>query len=120
MSEIPCRRMWGKKPGQSGEPKPISKSEGMIMYQDKSLVCRDCGAEFVFTAGEQEFFAEKGFLNDPVRCRDCRVNKKQARREKVSYPTVCANCGVQTEVPFVPKNDKPVYCSDCFAAMRQG
>lgn len=87
------------------------------MYQDKVLVCRDCGEEFVFTSGEQEFFAEKGFTNEPVRCRDCRSAKKSARREKVSHPAVCANCGVETVVPFVPKNDKPVYCSDCFASM---
>lgn len=88
------------------------------MYQDKTLVCRDCGAEFVFTAGEQEFFAEKGFMNDPVRCRDCRASKKQARRERISHPAICANCGKETEVPFIPKNDKPVYCSECFAAMK--
>ena len=56
------------------------------MYEDRVLVCRDCGAEFVFTAGEQEFFAEKGFTNDPVRCRDCRMSKKQSRRERVSHP----------------------------------
>ena len=79
------------------------------MYQDKTLVCRDCGQEFVFTAGEQEFFAEKGFLNDPVRCRECRAAKKNAHREKVSYRTVCAKCGAETEVPFIPKNDKPVF-----------
>ena len=88
------------------------------MYQDKTLVCRDCGQEFVFTAGEQEFFAEKGFLNDPVRCRECRAAKKNAHREKVSYRTVCAKCGAETEVPFISKNDKPVYCSECFAQMR--
>jgi len=88
------------------------------MYQDRTLVCRDCGAEFVFTAGEQEFFAEKGFMNDPVRCRDCRTNKKTTRRERVTHRTVCANCGAETEVPFVPKNDKPIYCNECFAQMR--
>ncbi len=88
------------------------------MYQDKTLVCRDCGQEFVFTAGEQEFFAEKGFTNDPVRCRDCRSAKKNNHREKVSYRATCAQCGVETEVPFIPKNDKPIYCSECFAQMR--
>ena len=74
------------------------------MYQDKTLVCRDCGQEFVF--------------NDPVRCRECRAAKINAHREKVSYRTVCAKCGAETEVPFIPKNDKPVYCSECFAQMR--
>ncbi|MBQ9988494.1 MAG: zinc-ribbon domain containing protein [Clostridia bacterium] len=87
------------------------------MYQDKTLVCRDCGAEFMFTAGEQEFFAEKGY-HDPVRCRECRNSKKNARREKVSYHAVCAECGKETEVPFIPKNDKPIYCSECYARMR--
>ena len=48
------------------------------MYQDKTLVCRDCGAEFVFTAGEQEFYAEKGFQNEPTRCKECRAASKQA------------------------------------------
>ena len=88
------------------------------MYEDRVLVCRDCGAEFVFTAGEQAFFAEKGFTNDPVRCRDCRMSKKQSRRERVSHPAICARCGKETEVPFVPRNDKPVYCSECFAEIR--
>ena len=77
------------------------------MYEDKTLVCKDCGAEFVFTAGEQEFYAEKGFQNEPTRCKACR----QARK-------VCAECGKPTQVPFEPKEDRPVYCSECFAARR--
>ena len=84
------------------------------MYQDKTLVCRDCGAEFVFTAGEQEFYAEKGFQNEPTRCK---ANRASAPREM--YETTCAACGKPTTVPFIPKSDRPIYCSECFAAHRQ-
>ena len=86
------------------------------MYQDKTLVCKDCGKEFIFTAGEQEFYAEKGFQNEPQRCKECRTAKKAAMREsREMYTAVCASCGKEAKVPFVPKNDKPVYCSECFA-----
>ena len=44
--------------------------------EDKTIVCKDCGCEFIFTAGEQEFYKEKGFENDPVRCTECRIAKK--------------------------------------------
>jgi CxxC-x17-CxxC domain-containing protein len=94
------------------------------MYQDRFLTCRDCGSEFLFSASEQEFFAEKGFTNDPGRCPECRAARKQrnrrdsrnnyGRRERVMYPAVCAACGQQTEVPFQPRQDRPVYCKDCF------
>ena len=92
------------------------------MYQDKTLVCRDCGAEFVFTAGEQEFYAEKGFQNEPTRCsgnavRPAKANRASAPREM--YETTCAACGKPTTVPFIPKSDRPIYCSECFAAHRQ-
>lgn len=93
------------------------------MYnQDKTLSCRDCGAEFVFTASEQDFFAEKGFTNEPTRCRDCRIARKNSnnnssnRREM--FPATCATCGVETEVPFQPRDDRPVYCRDCFTRQR--
>ena len=92
------------------------------MYQDKTLVCRDCGAEFTFTAGEQEFYAEKGFQNEPTRCRDCRSARKSNRASgeaREMFETVCAECGKPTRVPFIPKNDRPIYCSECFAAKRQ-
>jgi CxxC-x17-CxxC domain-containing protein len=87
------------------------------MYEDKTLVCKDCGTEFVFTTGEQEFYAEKGFQNEPLRCKDCRVSKKQSLREnREMHVTVCAGCGKEAKVPFVPKNDRPIYCSECFAS----
>ena len=65
------------------------------MYQDKTLTCRDCGAEFVFTAGEQEFYAEKGFQNEPTRCKQCRNARKNTRAAapREQYETVCAECG---------------------------
>lgn len=94
------------------------------MFEDKVLVCRDCGAEFVFTAGEQQFYAEKGFQNEPVRCKACRDAKKAARGERTDrgeremYDAVCAACGAPTRIPFQPKNDRPIYCSACFQARR--
>jgi CxxC-x17-CxxC domain-containing protein len=89
------------------------------MYQDKNLICKDCGNEFVFTTGEQEFYAEKGFQNEPARCKDCRTSRKNAnnngaRRERVMYEAVCADCGKETQIPFKPTNARPVYCKDCF------
>ncbi|MCX7709977.1 MAG: zinc-ribbon domain containing protein [Clostridia bacterium] len=95
------------------------------MYQDKTLVCKDCGNEFVFTAGEQEFYAEKGFQNEPTRCKDCRNAKKSqsrggssARGTREMFDAVCDECGKETKIPFKPRMDKPVYCSDCFANRR--
>lgn len=88
------------------------------MYQDKTLVCKDCGNEFVFTAGEQEFYEEKGFQNEPQRCNDCRRERKQNSRNREMHDAVCAQCGKETKVPFVPKNDRPIYCSECFQNVR--
>ncbi|MGI6113394.1 MAG: zinc-ribbon domain containing protein [Mahellales bacterium] len=94
------------------------------MYQDKTLVCKDCGEEFVFTAGEQEFYAEKGFQNEPLRCKSCRDARKNnmrrangGARKREMYTAVCAQCGGEAKVPFEPKNGRPVYCSDCFQTM---
>ena len=84
------------------------------MYEDKTLVCKDCGQEFTFTAGEQEFYAEKGFTNEPQRCKTCRAARKNAAGERRLFDAVCASCGKECKVPFEPKNDRPVYCSDCF------
>ena len=70
------------------------------MYEDKTLVCKECGNEFVFTAGEQEFYAEKGFVNEPQRCKACRDARKAV-------------------IPFKPREDRPVYCSECFAKMKE-
>lgn len=90
------------------------------MYEDKTLICKDCGKEFVFTAGEQEFYASKGFENEPQRCKDCRDQKKRERKEnRQMYTTTCAACGKEAQVPFEPREDRPVYCSECFAKMRE-
>lgn len=90
------------------------------MFEDKTLICKDCGKEFVFTAGEQEFFASKGFENEPLRCKECRVAKKKARAaNREMFTTVCAACGKEAQVPFRPHEDRPVYCSECFAKMKE-
>lgn len=83
------------------------------MYKDKTLVCRDCGAEFTFTAGEQEFYAEKGLTNQPQRCKPCR-DARRGKPTRQMYDAVCSECGKACKVPFEPKTDRPVYCSDCF------
>jgi CxxC-x17-CxxC domain-containing protein len=118
---------------------------------DMTLTCRECGSTFVFTEGEQAFFAQKGF-SEPSRCADCRAAKKAARNgggggygdsygsggggggysgyggggggynraERTMTQVTCANCGKETEVPFVPRGDKPVYCSDCYNTVGGG
>ena len=89
------------------------------MYQDETLKCKDCGNEFVFTAGEQEFYASRGFENKPSRCKECRVAKKNAQKSaREMFTAQCAECGKECQVPFQPTEGKPVYCSECFAAKR--
>jgi CxxC-x17-CxxC domain-containing protein len=94
-----------------------------LFNKDKTLTCRDCGQEFVFTASEQDFFAEKGFTNEPTRCKDCRNVRKnnggsQSSGRREMFPAVCASCGKETQVPFKPREDRPVYCSECFSKQR--
>ncbi|QAT50350.1 zinc-binding protein [Caproiciproducens sp. NJN-50] len=93
------------------------------MYTDKTLVCKDCGQEFVFTASEQEFFAEKGFMNEPQRCKSCRDTRKNSKERsggsREMFDAVCASCGKPCKVPFQPRDGRPVYCSDCFAKNRR-
>jgi CxxC-x17-CxxC domain-containing protein len=119
-----------------------------MSYADKTITCRDCGTDFVFTSGEQEFYAQKGFTNEPTRCSACRQARKagggrSGGRESYGsrgyddgdsygggrgsyssgpremHTTTCASCGKEAQVPFVPRGDKPVYCSDCFQQQRQ-
>src|SRR3954447_13882960 len=119
-----------------------------MSYADKTLTCRDCGMDFVFTAGEQEFYAQKGFTNEPTRCPSCRQARKSgggssrgggygdrdsygggssrggggggySSGPREMHTTTCASCGKEAQVPFVPRGDKPVYCSDCFQQQRQ-
>jgi CxxC-x17-CxxC domain-containing protein len=95
---------------------------------DQTLRCRDCGRDFVFTAGEQEFYASKGLTHTPARCPECRAARKSSmsggyggeRAPRQMYTAVCSNCGGEARVPFQPRGDKPVYCSDCYAQMGGG
>lgn len=105
-------------------------------YQDRTLTCRDCGQEFTFTAGEQEFYASRGLTNAPSRCPECRAARKQQnsrgggqrdsygrsgggyREARQMYDVTCASCGKETQVPFMPRDDRPVYCSDCYQSQR--
>jgi len=93
------------------------------MFEDKTLICKECGNEFIFTAGEQEFYAEKGFENEPGRCKDCRENRKRgggARGEREMFEATCAACGGISRLPFRPREDgRPLYCSDCFAREKE-
>jgi len=92
-----------------------------LAYADKALRCRECGVEFIFTAGEQDFYAEKGLMNEPQRCPSCRARRRQERMSgapREMHPVICAACGVETTVPFVPRNNRPVYCSTCFDKVR--
>jgi len=91
------------------------------MYEDKTLACKECGEDFVFTSGEQEFYAERGFQNEPQRCKTCRDARKAAAKggPKEMFTAVCADCGNEARIPFEPKTDRPVYCSDCFAKPRE-
>ncbi len=97
-----------------------------MSFQDKELHCVDCGNNFTFTAGEQEFYASRGLMNEPKRCPQCRQVRKadrgggdaSAQGKRQMFHTVCAECGKDTEVPFEPRLGKPVYCSDCFSKIR--
>ncbi len=100
-----------------------------MTYQDKDLSCKECGANFAFTASEQAFYAEKGFQNEPSRCPQCRAARKQQnggrrssggfREQREMFTTTCSACGVETQVPFKPTAGKPVYCRDCFQANKR-
>jgi CxxC-x17-CxxC domain-containing protein len=88
--------------------------------QDQTLVCKDCGKQFVWTVGEQEFYQQKGFTNPPARCPDCRkLKKQQMRSDRKMYDVTCANCGQPAQVPFEPKGDRPVLCNNCFRQQRE-
>lgn len=99
-----------------------------MSFEDKTLECSDCGATFTFSAEEQEFFASKGYTNEPKRCPTCRQARKAERYGNDSYgsyrprrqmfPAVCAQCGKETEVPFEPREGRPVYCSECYNKTR--
>ena len=91
-------------------------------FQAKVLHCVDCGAEFVFTAGEQMFFADKGFKHEPKRCKPCKAKRNQnqnsGRYTRVETVTTCSQCGKETTVPFRPTQGRPVYCRECYQQRR--
>jgi CxxC-x17-CxxC domain-containing protein len=93
-------------------------------YHDKVLKCADCGSEFVFTAGEQMFFADKGFKNEPKRCKGCKSKRGQGSGsssgnfQRSETKTTCSQCGKETTVPFKPTQGRPVYCRECFQQRR--
>ena len=96
----------------------VTKFRRNSMYQDEKLICEDCGKEFDFTAGEQEFYASKGLTNKPKRCPECRKARRQKNRRKM-YDAVCTKCGAQTQVPFRPVEGREVLCKVCFDAEKQ-
>ena len=96
-----------------------------MSFEDKSLQCSDCGVTFTFSADEQELFQSRGYTNEPKRCLECRAARKSERSansgfggRRQMFPVICAECGKETEVPFEPRGDRPVYCSDCYRKVR--
>ena len=105
-----------------------------MSFQDKTLECSDCASEFTFSTEEQEFFQSRGYTNEPKRCPECRQARKTQRygnnsrsygngsygyrTQRQMFPAVCAECGKDTEVPFEPREGRPVYCSECFSKIR--
>ena len=99
-----------------------------MSFEDKSIECADCGTTFAFTAEEQELFATRGYTNDPKRCPSCRQARKADRYgggdygyrpPRQMFPAVCAQWGKDTEVPFQPREGRPVYCSDCYNKVKE-
>jgi CxxC-x17-CxxC domain-containing protein len=94
-----------------------------MSFQDKSIQCADCNGTFTFSVQDQEYFQTKGFTNEPKRCPTCRQTRRAqagnaGNGPRQMFPATCADCGKNTEVPFEPRNGKPVYCSDCFKKVR--
>ena len=99
-----------------------------MAYEDRSLTCVDCGQSFIFSADDQTYHAEKGYTNEPKRCSSCRQGRRDSRPNdsfdgynrgpREMHSVVCAECGKDATVPFKPRGDRPVYCSDCYS--RQG
>jgi len=94
------------------------------MYEDKTLKCKECGAEFVFTAGEQEFYAAHSFANAPKLCKSCRAARNAAgnsteRPAREMFTATCSTCGGLARLPFKPRPDRRVYCSNCYARIKE-
>jgi len=88
-------------------------------FIDKTLKCVDCGNEFVFTAGEQLFFHDKQFRNEPKRCKNCKSKRASGRSVRPETRTTCSDCGAETTVPFKPSQGRPVLCRSCFQKKQQ-
>ena len=98
-------------------------------FQDRAILCVDCGQEFVWTAGEQLFFHDKGLKNEPKRCKPCKQAKNERLaaianaqasgvRQRIEVSVQCAQCGQTTTVPFYPSQGRPVFCRACFVVAR--
>lgn len=93
-----------------------------MVDSDKLLTCRDCGREFVFSVGEQQFYQARGLQHEPRRCAECRSTRRQSdgnARPRTMHDVICDSCGRLTQVPFVPTGSRPVYCLDCFHAAQR-
>jgi CxxC-x17-CxxC domain-containing protein len=103
-----------------------------MSFEDRTIVCADCGAEFTHSAEDQARYAQRGFAHDPKRCRPCREKRKSqqggggggrgggggSRPPRESHEVQCAACGAMTTVPFKPTSGRPVYCRDCYRSRR--
>jgi CxxC-x17-CxxC domain-containing protein len=111
----------------------------VVVYVDRTIACVDCGVEFIHSVADQEFYSEKGFVSDPKRCPSCRASRRSMRdtggdtyvagsprgydrgsgpAEREYFAVICSRCGNAAQVPFRPRMDRPVYCSDCFRAAK--
>lgn len=91
------------------------------VFEDETLICKDCGNEFIFSAGDKQFYKEKGFMNKPKACRACRAAKKnggEARPAPQLFEGTCSQCGGVARVKFQPSSDRPLYCDACYAEIR--
>ena len=110
-----------------------------MTYVDRTLSCVDCGVEFIHSAADQEYYVQKGFVSDPKRCTSCRASRRASRDSgydvrdiggprgyergddrpmREYFAVLCSSCGNQAQVPFKPRMDRPVYCSDCFRTVK--
>ena len=93
-------------------------------YQDRVLRCVECGVDFVFSSGEQFFYAEKGFRNEPKRCKTCKTRRGHQDsagahgKQRSVTSTTCSQCGKETTVPFKLTQGRPVFCRECFQQRR--
>ena len=129
--------MWP--PAASRTPPTNAPRRSKVTYADRTLNCVDCGVDFIHSAADQEYYVQKGFASDPKRCTSCRASRRAAREggydvrdiggprgyersvdrpDREYFAVVCSSCGNQAQVPFRPRMDRPVYCSDCFRTVR--